>query len=51
MRYPAEFSIAQDCTGDVQICAGAKVPSIRQFAGVMHVSKSTGVEAYDRLAG
>ncbi len=29
---------------------GEKLPSIRQFAGVMHVSASTVVEAYDRLA-
>lgn len=29
---------------------GAKLPSIRQFAGTMDVSKSTVVEAYDRLA-
>jgi DNA-binding transcriptional MocR family regulator len=29
---------------------GAKAPSIRRFAGTMGVSKSTVVEAYDRLA-
>ncbi|MEP9371223.1 PLP-dependent aminotransferase family protein [Mesorhizobium sp. KR1-2] len=29
---------------------GAKLPSIRSFAEAMHVSKSTVVEAYDRLA-
>jgi DNA-binding transcriptional MocR family regulator len=29
---------------------GARVPSIRSFAGIMSVSKSTVVEAYDRLA-
>ena len=29
---------------------GAKLPSIRSFAGSMRVSKSTVVEAYDRLA-
>jgi DNA-binding transcriptional MocR family regulator len=29
---------------------GAKLPSIRQLAGSMNVSKSTVVEAYDRLA-
>lgn len=29
---------------------GARLPSIRSFAAMMHVSKSTIVEAYDRLA-
>ncbi|WP_192385689.1 GntR family transcriptional regulator, partial [Mesorhizobium silamurunense] len=29
---------------------GARLPSIRAFAGAMQVSKSTVVEAYERLA-
>lgn len=32
------------------LVAGEKLPSIRQLAGVLHVSKSTVVEAYERLA-
>ena len=32
------------------LAAGAKLPSIRRFAATMVVSKSTVVEAYDRLA-
>lgn len=32
------------------LAAGAKLPSIRRFSEAMGVSKSTVVEAYDRLA-
>lgn len=33
-----------------QLVPGARLPSIRSFAQLMHVSKSTIVDAYDRLA-
>src|SRR5690606_16014636 len=33
-----------------QLITGARLPSIRALAGYMGVSKSTVVEAYDRLA-
>ena len=35
--------------GARSLTPGAKLPSIRAFAGTMRVSKSTVVEAYERL--
>lgn len=45
-------TVAQAVTGRIasrQLAPGAKLPSVRAFAEAMGVSKSTVVEAYDRL--
>ena len=40
----------QDRIAGRQLVAGARVPSVRALARTMNVSKSTVVEAYERLA-
>ncbi|MFK4820303.1 PLP-dependent aminotransferase family protein [Ochrobactrum quorumnocens] len=43
------MTIIRDRIGAMSLAPGARLPSIRRLAETMHVSKSTVVEAYDRL--